>query len=169
MTHQTRSKARVRDLGEVFTAEREVNAMLDMVPDDVWQDIDKTFLEPACGNGNFLVAILRRKLDCISRTDATPTFRGVMIMRSVKSIYGIDVMEDNVLEARRRMYFMVMERLPELIAGAFNTYVSLGGKVLEFTDEMLRRNIVVGNFLTDFDTIQAGWAAEQAAWDAAEE
>lgn len=54
---QTKSKSRVRDHGEVFTAEREVNAMLDLVKNET-ERIDSRFLEPACGNGNFLIKIL---------------------------------------------------------------------------------------------------------------
>jgi len=58
---QTKSKQRVADHGEVFTAEREVNAMLDLVKQET-ERIDSRFLEPACGDGNFLAEILRRKL-----------------------------------------------------------------------------------------------------------
>ena len=58
---QTKSKQRIADHGEVFTAEREVNAMLDLVKQET-ERIDSRFLEPACGNGNFLAEILRRKL-----------------------------------------------------------------------------------------------------------
>ena len=55
MTKQVKSKQRVADHGEVFTAEREVNAMLDLVKQET-ERIDSRFLEPACGNGNFLPA-----------------------------------------------------------------------------------------------------------------
>ena len=69
MSPQTKSKQRVRDHGEVFTAEREVKAMCDLVKDEC-DRIDSRFLEPACGNGNFLAEILTRKLatvkNCIS-------------------------------------------------------------------------------------------------------
>jgi len=58
---QTKSKQRVADHGEVFTTEREVNAMLDLVKQET-ERIDSRFLEPACGDGNFLAEILRRKL-----------------------------------------------------------------------------------------------------------
>lgn len=61
MTKQVKSKQRVAERGEVFTAEREVNAMLDLVKQET-ERIDSRFLEPACGDGNFLVEILRRKL-----------------------------------------------------------------------------------------------------------
>jgi len=61
---QVKSKKRVADHGEVFTNEREVNAMLDLVKQET-ERIDSRFLEPACGNGNFLVEILRRKLEVV--------------------------------------------------------------------------------------------------------
>lgn len=61
---QTKSKQRVADHGEVFTAEREVNAMLDLVKQET-ERIDSRFLEPACGNGNFLAEILRHKLSIV--------------------------------------------------------------------------------------------------------
>jgi len=59
--NQVKSKQRVADHGEVFTAQREVNAMLDLVKQET-ERIESRFLEPACGTGNFLVEILRRKL-----------------------------------------------------------------------------------------------------------
>src|SRR5262245_1868950 len=67
---QTKTRERVRDLAEVYTHEREVAAMLDLVPDmfpspERPRDIGRTFLEPACGAGNFLVAILDRKLEFV--------------------------------------------------------------------------------------------------------
>ena len=61
MNHQIKSRERVAAHGEVFTSEREVNAMLDLVKQET-ERIDSRFLEPACGDGNFLIEILRRKL-----------------------------------------------------------------------------------------------------------
>ena len=63
---QIKSRERVAERGEVFTAEREVNAMLDLVKQET-ERIDSRFLEPACGTGNFLVEILRRKLEVVRR------------------------------------------------------------------------------------------------------
>ena len=60
-TKQVKSRERVQQHGEVFTNEREVNAMLDLVKHET-ERIDSRFLEPACGDGNFLAEILRRKL-----------------------------------------------------------------------------------------------------------
>ena len=62
--NQVTSKKRVNDHGEVFTAQREVNAMLDLVKQET-ERIDSRFLEPACGNGNFLAEVLKRKLTVV--------------------------------------------------------------------------------------------------------
>ena len=61
MTKQVKSRERVAEHGEVFTADREVNAMLDLVKQET-ERVDSRFLEPACGDGNFVAEILRRKL-----------------------------------------------------------------------------------------------------------
>ena len=66
MSSQIKSRKRVIDFGEVYTNEREVNAMIDLVKEEA-EKITTTFLEPACGSGNFLVEILRRKLYTVSR------------------------------------------------------------------------------------------------------
>ena len=67
MRSQVKTKERVRQHGEVFTAEREVNAMLDLVKHEA-SNIVSTFLEPACGDGNFLAEILSRKLRVYSKS-----------------------------------------------------------------------------------------------------
>lgn len=106
---QIRSKERVRDLAEVYTHEREVNAMLDLVADMFPSEadpgnLDRTFLEPACGSGNFLVEILGRKL-----AHATPDSFGAGehlehgVLRCLASVYGIDISSENVHESRERM------------------------------------------------------------------
>ena len=61
MTKQVKSRERVAEHGEVFTAEREVNAMLDLVKQET-ERVDSRFLEPACGDGNFVAEIRRCKL-----------------------------------------------------------------------------------------------------------
>jgi type I restriction-modification system DNA methylase subunit len=63
---QIKTKQRVSDHGEVFTSEREVNAMLDLVKPET-ENPEARFLEPACGNGNFLAEILKRKLEVVTR------------------------------------------------------------------------------------------------------
>ena len=101
---QVKSKKRVNDHGEVFTAEREVNAMLDLVKQET-ERIDSRFLEPACGDGNFLVEILRRKLVVVESRYAKSQLeweRYAVI--AVSSIYGVDILKDNVSECQERLF-----------------------------------------------------------------
>jgi type I restriction-modification system DNA methylase subunit len=88
----TKSKARVKQLGEVFTPPELVNEMLDRLPAELWTDPSKTYIDPACGTGNFLVEVVRRKIEAGS----TP-------LQALETTYGIDIMEDNVLECRQRL------------------------------------------------------------------
>ena len=101
---QVKSKKRVADHGEVFTNEREVNAMLDLVKHET-ERIDSRFLEPACGNGNFLAEVLRRKLKVVDQRYGNNQMdweRYAVI--AVSSIYGVDILEDNAKECRERLY-----------------------------------------------------------------
>lgn len=101
---QVKSKQRVADHGEVFTSLREVNAMLDLVKQET-ERIESRFLEPACGTGNFLSEIMRRKLNIVQRRYAKSQFdfeRNAVV--AVSSIYGIDILDDNVQECRQRLY-----------------------------------------------------------------
>ena len=102
---QIKSKERVHKFAEVFTAEREVKAMCDLIPSEVWEDIDSRFLEPACGNGNFLVEIFERKLNrCESAEQG---------LQALRSIYGIDIQQDNVEESKQRLFDMFVKRFPK--------------------------------------------------------
>ena len=98
-----KDKQRVADHGEVFTSQREVNAMLDLVKQET-QRIDSKFLEPACGNGNFLVEILNRKLEIIIGTykASQMEFERYSII-AMGSMYGVDILQDNVEECRARL------------------------------------------------------------------
>lgn len=100
---QVRSRQRVADHGEVFTGAREVNAMLDLVKQET-ERIDSRFLEPACGTGNFLAEILRRKLRVVeSRYKRSRLDYERYAVLAVSSIYGIDILEDNVIACRGRL------------------------------------------------------------------
>jgi hypothetical protein len=101
--NQVKSKKRVADHGEVFTNEREVNAMLDLVKHET-ERIDSRFLEPACGNGNFLAEVLRRKLIVVdSRYSKSQIEWERYSVSAVSSIYGVDILEDNAKECRDRL------------------------------------------------------------------
>lgn len=85
-SEQIKSKTRVKERGEVFTAEREVKAMCDLIPEnEIWSDITKTFLEPSCGNGNFLVEIFGRKLKYCN--DERDGLKALNSMRNKQMIY----------------------------------------------------------------------------------
>jgi hypothetical protein len=100
-----RSRYRVKTYGEVFTPLHMVDQMLDLVPDELETRpdfVDKTFLEPAAGHGNFLVAILRRKLHAIAKrypAEAWP----VESLFAIASIYGVELLEDNHQDAKAVM------------------------------------------------------------------
>ena len=99
MNTQIKSRERVASHGEVFTAEREVKAMCDLV-DSECRDYSATFLEPACGNGNFLTEILSRKLSSL-HNDSDYERKSLI---ALSSLYGIDILADNITECRRRLY-----------------------------------------------------------------
>lgn len=104
MSDQVKSKKRVADHGEVFTSEREVNAMLDLVKQET-ERIDSRFLEPACGTGNFLVEILNRKLKIVKdryKKSQIEFERNAII--AISSIYGVDILQDNAIECRDRLF-----------------------------------------------------------------
>lgn len=102
--HLIKSKERVRDRGEVFTPSHIVKDMCDLIPCDIWQNISSTFLEPACGNGNFLVEILSRKLElCQTEDDA---------LAACGSIFGVDIAQDNVDETIGRCVRTVQDKFP---------------------------------------------------------
>ena len=104
MSSQIKSRKRVREFAEVFTNEREVKAMCDLIPQEVWDNIESTFLEPTCGNGNFLVEIYARKLKkCKNERDG---------LKALTSIVGLDIQEDNVIESRNRLKEMYLAKFP---------------------------------------------------------
>ena len=101
---QVKSRARVAEHGEVFTAEREVNAMLDLVKQET-ERIDSRFLEPACGDGNFLAEVLRRKLAVVKRQygKSTLDYEKYAVV-AITSIYGVELLQDNVDDCRKRLF-----------------------------------------------------------------
>lgn len=139
---QVKSKQRVFDHGEVFTAEREVNAMLDLVKPET-ERIDSRFLEPACGEGAFLIEILRRKLEVVkSRYGKSPYDYERYAVLAVTSIYGVDILQDNVEICRQRLY--------ELWDKAYtaNAKAQANEQCREVVRFILRKNILCGDALT---------------------
>lgn len=120
----TKSRARVKELGEVFTPPALVSDMLDRLPPESWTP-EKTFLEPSCGTGNFLVEILRRKLNA-----------GHHPFEALSTIYGVDIMKDNVVESRKR-----------LLQGVIDGGLDWEGPDLRKAVKILKQNIRQGNTL----------------------
>jgi len=151
--NQVKSKKRVADHGEVFTAEREVNAMLDLVKHET-ERIESRFLEPACGDGNFLAEILRRKLAVVcSRYAKSQTEWERYAVLAVSSIYGVEILEDNANECRQRLYRIFDENYARLFKNNIKsvclrsvkfllTRNILWGDALDFTNPVTREPIV---------------------------
>lgn len=142
MAGQVRSRRRVVDHGEVFTAEREVNAMLDLVGAET-ERIESRFLEPACGNGNFIAEVLRRKLAVVAaRYRRSPDEYQRYAFLAVSSIYGVDILADNVGECRERLF-----RIVEKDARP-NIKDSIEPAFLDAVRYVLEKNILCGDALT---------------------
>lgn len=136
------SRRRVAERGEVFTAEREVNAMLDLVANECLRP-DSRFLEPACGNGNFLTAILKRKLSELRRKyKNSPYDYEKLAIVAIGSLYGVDIMRDNVEECRERLFSIWNE---EYTAHCKSDASEEARQAAKF---IISRNIINGNALT---------------------
>lgn len=143
---QIKSRKRVQDHGEVFTAEREVKAMCDLVKDET-ERIESRFLEPACGNGNFLAEILNRKLDVVSKQySKSPVDWEKYSIVAVSSIYGIDVMADNAQSCRERLYEIWNENYENLCEKKLLDEQKT--ETRQSARFILNRNIVCGNALS---------------------
>lgn len=139
---QIKSRQRVSDLGEVFTNEREVKAMCDLVKDETYR-IDSRILEPACGNGNFLAEILKRKLETVSyKCKKNPSEWEKYSILAISSLYGIDIMGDNTQECRSRLY--------NIWNCQYSKYVGNKGiaDVLDSVKFIIEQNIICANALT---------------------
>src|SRR5271166_4279522 len=137
-----RTKKRVSDHGEVLTGQREVNAMLDLVKQET-ERIDSRFLEPACGDGNFLTVILERKLAVVEKRYARSQldFERNAIL-AVSSIYGIDILPDNVRDCRRRLLEIFETNYTRLFGS------NCRGECEGAVRFILERNIIWGDALT---------------------
>lgn len=106
-----KSKQRVADHGEVFTPAWMVDTMLDLVKDET-ERIDSRFLEPACGSGNFIVQILRRKLAVVELKYGKSNFeRQHFALYGLMCIYGIELLADNIAECRANVLEVFAEYL----------------------------------------------------------
>ena len=139
---QVKSKERVRDHGEVFTNEREVNAMLDLVKEET-ENVDSTFLEPACGDGNFLAEILNRKLKIVKERHKKPLDEyDLYSIKAISSLYGVDILQDNVEICIKRLYDIWEKEYDSVMKSYANP------KTKEACLYILQKNILCGDALT---------------------
>lgn len=142
MEKQIKSRQRVAEHGEVYTAEREVKAMCDLVSDEC-RRIDSRFLEPACGDGNFLAEILSRKLAAVKKKYKKSVIdyeKNALL--AVSSIYGVDILADNVAACRERLFKIWQKEYKSVVKTAYSEDTE---KSVRF---ILSKNIVCGNALT---------------------
>jgi hypothetical protein len=133
-----KSKQRVTDHGEVFTPVWLVEAMLDQLKDES-ERIDSRFLEPACGSGNFLVPVLRRKLTMVEFKYGRSDFeRCHYALLALMCIYGIELLADNISECRANLLNTFAEYLNLNKAGGLHQAASY----------VLSKNLVHGDALT---------------------
>ena len=133
-----KSKQRIADHGEVFTPPWMVEAMLDLVKDES-ERIDSRFLEPACGSGNFLLQVLRRKLAAVERKFGKSDFeRRHYALLALMCIYGIELLADNIVECRANLL--------EILAEYLNLEESDG--LYRAAAYVLSQNLVHGDALT---------------------
>ena len=137
----TKSKKRISEYGEVFTSEREVKAMLNLVGHET-KRIDARFFEPACGDGNFLIDVLRRKLKIVEEqySKNQSDFEKYSFL-AVTSIYGVDILEDNVEACRLRL----LKHFEKTYLGL---YTKINEELLIAISFVLSLNIAYGNALT---------------------
>lgn len=146
-----KSKKRVKKFGEVFTPEFIVKQMCDLCEPTISQ-VDKKVFEPTCGNGNFLVEILNRKLNSVPdfyakikkqknarSKKAQQEIYDFCLILAISNVYAVDIQEDNVEESRKRLKEVIYKHIKNIKNSFF---------FLELIDKILSSNIIVGNTLT---------------------
>ncbi|MBZ1353476.1 methylase [Streptococcus sp. LPB0406] len=139
-----KSKDRVQKHGEVFTPSWMVQKMLD-TPGirEKAEDIYATFLEPSAGDGNFLEAILERKLSAVTRNYDKKNWKTKSLF-ALSSIYGIEYLEDNLEVARARMFLCYLDWYED----SFGERLSSNTDIYKSAHYLIKKNIVRGNTLT---------------------
>jgi len=178
-----KSVERVRDLGEVYTPSRIVKDMLDLLPEPIWAvHPSRTFLEPACGDGNFLIEIYQRKAAAVATSwgegalpaGNEPDALRFHLLEAMSSIYGVDISPENILGgtpdhpvgARERLELCFSESLREVVGQAPRA----NSLIVQSLRWMLGRNIQIANMLStnsdgtpnhyreDLPLIDYGWS-----------
>ncbi len=132
----------IKSFGEVFTSGREVDAMVDIVLHEV-QRVDSKFLEPACGNGNFLIKIIENRLEILKKK-----YNGNQIefernaFLAISSLYGIEILKKNRIECVERLYLFFREIYINLFSNSFQE------EYLESIKYVISKNIKHGDALS---------------------
>ena len=135
------SKKRIRDYGEVFTQKKDVISILNLVENETF-NLESRFLEPACGDGNFLAEILYRKILILNKKFKTNKldFERNSIL-ALSSIYGIDILNDNIIKLNERLLKIFIDN-----------YVSHFGEIntsfLKSLKHILKKNLIFGDALS---------------------
>ncbi|MFG0333383.1 MAG: hypothetical protein ACF8TS_08490 [Maioricimonas sp. JB049] len=165
-----KSDERVRDLGEVFTPSATVAAMLDLLPADVWNPHPaSTFLEPACGDGNFLVAILDRKLEAAANALASRTLPAGQelsayefhALEALSSVYAVDISVENVVGGIPGHELGARDRLLQVFKDwhyeVTSSRLTVTRRIFKSARWIVARNVLVGNMLdTNADGTESG-------------
>jgi hypothetical protein len=140
-----RSKERIKKTGEVFTPIPLVQEILDKLPEGVWHDPSKTFLDNSCGVGNFLLCVIGRKLE-----------HGHTTEQALSTTFGVELMPDNVEECRKRL----------LGLAALHDKITLAEAQVKYW-MIVHRNIVCADALT-YDYSFDGISKMRPEWDGGE-
>jgi hypothetical protein len=139
---QIKEKSRVSNFGEVLTSKREVLDMLNLVSSETLR-LDSRFLEPACGDGNFLIEVLNFKLKILEKNYRKNQYEFEKFSIQIfTSIYGIDILEDNIISARKRLFNQYFD----LYNNKFKSSINI--KFLECIKYILELNLVRGDALS---------------------
>jgi predicted helicase len=122
-----RSKERVKQTGEVFTPLELVDEILDELPQEVFDDPQKTFLDPSCGDGNFLVRVIAYKIEA-----------GATVEQALSTTYGVDLMPDNIQHCKDRLLALA-DNYDTAVHGIKNVRAKYG--------HILEKNIVCADAL----------------------
>jgi len=99
VTMKSKSKKRIKQTGEVFTPDWLVKEVINESPLELWTDAAKTMIDPACGSGNFLVEMYKKKI-----------VNGSSPLQALRTLYGIDIMPDNIQECRKRLLHLSRDK-----------------------------------------------------------
>jgi type I restriction-modification system DNA methylase subunit len=148
-----KSKERVQKHGEVFTPQHIVKDMLNLLPKEIWENVGKTFLEPACGEGAFLTKIYEKKLERVDKISNDFTDWEYNAFRATASIYGIELLEDNLQICKEKLNSIFL-KFYEKASKKYNAIAN--DKTIEGINFLIDCNIVQKNFLKD-DIILSEW------------